>query len=69
VADKQLVPELIQEECTAQHMATQLKRILSTEVNAEIQKTYLSLSDLLTSGGGAYTAAREIISDIGHTKR
>jgi lipid-A-disaccharide synthase len=66
IMNKGLVPELIQEECTAQHMAIQLKKVLSPEISAEMRLAYHTLSELLTSGGGANTAAKEIISDIGN---
>jgi lipid-A-disaccharide synthase len=68
IMNRPLVPELIQDQCTAQHMATQLRKILSPDVSVEMRHAYLSLSELLTSGGGAHTAAKEIIADIGHLK-
>jgi lipid-A-disaccharide synthase len=68
IADKALVPELIQEECTGTLMAKHLQRMLTPELSSAVRQSYLSLSELLTSGGGADTAAREIITDIGHLK-
>lgn len=68
IMNRALVPELIQEECTAHHMAVRLKEIRSPEVSADIRQAYTTLNALLTSGGGADTAAKEIIADIGGLK-
>jgi lipid-A-disaccharide synthase len=68
IMNRPLVPELIQEECTPQKMAAQLKHILSPKISSDMKDAYSSLSELLTSGGGASVAAKEIISDIGHHK-
>ncbi len=69
IADKKLVPELIQKECTAERMYQSLLEIMKPDHYREIQNGYIELQKLLTSGGGAETAARDIISDLGKTKK
>ena len=67
IADKLLVPELIQVDCNPAKMKEELIRILNPEVSGAMRETYHQLSGLLTSGGGAEAAATDIISDIRHT--
>jgi len=63
-----VVPELIQSDCTAARMAGELSKILEPSASLSIRESYLKLTDLLTSGGGAEAAAIDIISDLGNDK-
>lgn len=65
IADKQLVPELIQSECTAENMVEQLNTITRPDVEIRIREGYRVLASQLTSGGGPPAAAKDIISDLG----
>jgi lipid-A-disaccharide synthase len=69
IMDTELVPELIQSDCTSEKMAQQLVQILSPDVSRQIKTAYQQLSSLLTSGGGAESAAIDIISDLGARKQ
>jgi len=69
IMDKELVPELIQTDCTSAKMAQQLEHILTPSVAQQIITAYKQLSSLLTSGGGAEAAAIDIISDLGKGKK
>ena len=69
IAGKQLVPELIQSDCTAITMHTALKTILEPGHYERIKKDYLQLHDVLLSGGGSDAAAKDIISDLQHYKQ
>lgn len=64
IAGKQLVPELIQTECTAANMKEKLIAILHSEEYSAIKQGYHSVRDQLTSGGGPSAAAADIISDL-----
>jgi len=68
VAGKELVPELIQNECTAERMQQSLLEILKPDNYRKIQNDYQEMQQLLTSGGGAEAAAKDIISDLGAMK-
>ena len=68
IAGKKLVPELIQKDCTAQRMEESLIEILKPDQYQNIQKGYLELQKLLTTGGGPEAAALDIISDLDATK-
>lgn len=59
-----VVPELIQSDCTAARMAEELSKILEPSASLSIRESYLKLTALLTSGGGAEAAAIDIISDL-----
>ena len=65
VANEPLVPELIQDDCNASRIAEQVKHLRSKDVAEKIKLRYHEITELLLSGGGADTAAEEIISDIG----
>lgn len=65
IADQPLVPELIQEDCNAIQMKRHLEMLLTPGSAEVIIKRYKDIAELLLSGGGADTAAREIISDLG----
>jgi len=69
VAGKKLVPELIQKECTADNMKQTLLEILKPGNYQDIQAGYIELKKLLTTGGGANTAAADIYSDLLKTKQ
>ena len=64
IADKELVPELIQRDCTARNIARHLKQIITSEENLRIRSEYKLMTEQLTSGGGPEGAAADIISDI-----
>ncbi|MDZ4748286.1 MAG: lipid-A-disaccharide synthase [Saprospiraceae bacterium] len=68
IMGRQIVPELIQSDCTAAKMAEQLSLILEPSSSRAMRDAYLKLADLLTSGGGAGAAAIDIISDLGKGK-
>jgi lipid-A-disaccharide synthase len=65
IADQPLVPELIQEECNSIQMQRHLEILLTTGNADVIRSRYKDISNLLLSGGGADTAAKEIIADLG----
>ena len=69
IADKQLVPELIQKECNVENVFKALHTILEPGHYAETKKGYEHMKSLLTSGGGASTAAIDIISDLDHLNK
>jgi len=64
IAEKELVPELIQVECTGEEMFKSLKSILQPENYNTIREGYHLIADKLTSGGGPSAAAMDIISDV-----
>jgi lipid-A-disaccharide synthase len=64
IMGKQVVPELIQSECNASNMSEHLALILEPSASMRIREAYTQLADLLTSGGGAEAAAKDIISDL-----
>lgn len=64
IANKELVPELIQNDCNANAMYTALKKILTAAINMQIRSEYKLLTLKLTDGGGAYAAAKDIITDL-----
>lgn len=68
VMDERLVPELIQKECTPGRMKQALLGILEPSQYIAIQEGYRKLKKKLTSGGGAESAALDIISDLGKMK-
>jgi len=68
IANKKLVPELIQGECNVANLYTALHDILEPATYAEIKNNYDAMKSLLTSGGGAATAAIDIISDLNQLK-
>jgi len=67
IMDKQVVPELIQADCNAANMHEQLLRILNPSGYELIRSEYKKLGEMLTAGGGAASAALDIISDLGRT--
>lgn len=69
IADKELVPELIQRDCSARNIARRLRLIIDPEENQRIRNEYKLLSGLLTNGGGPDAAAADIISDIRSDKK
>jgi len=64
IADKRLVPELIQQDCNADNVLTHLQQITDPKTSSEMKKGFEEIKSLLVSGGGAATAANEIISDL-----
>lgn len=68
IADKQLVPELIQDQCTADEMEKNLRMILKPEKNKSIRDGYRDIADKLASGGGPAAAASDMITDMGSKK-
>ncbi len=68
IMDRLIVPELIQSDCNAGQMMNRLKEIRIPTVSENIKRDYSKLSDMLSSGGGAEAAARDIISDLGQRK-
>lgn len=64
IAKKELVPELIQAECTAEEMKDHLLEILKPERYTLIQRGYQQVKEQLTAGGGPETAAKDIVSDL-----
>ena len=68
IADKQLVPELIQGACNAENMLKQINKITDPEEERKIKEEYRALASQLTSGGGPAAAAADIISDLGKEK-
>ena len=69
IANKKLVPELIQKECNVENVYAALQDILEPNHYLEIKNGYQQMKSLLTSGGGAATAAIDIISDLDQLKR
>ncbi len=69
IAGRKLVPELIQNDCTAESILENLLNILQPDSYATIRDGYKSLTEQLTSGGGPDAAAVDIISDIQIFKR
>ncbi len=69
IAGRKLVPELIQKECSVDQVFTSLLEILIPENYATIKLGYKQMKSLLTSGGGAATAAIDIISDLDILKK
>jgi lipid A disaccharide synthetase len=61
---EKLVTELIQSECNASNMAIALEEIKKPEVRERIATGYRFIRESLLTGGGAETAAKEIISDL-----
>jgi lipid-A-disaccharide synthase len=68
IANKRLVPELIQKECNAEQVCHSLQDILEPKTYLEIKNGYDHIRSMLTSGGGAATAAIDIISDLDSLK-
>lgn len=64
IADKKLVPELIQQECNPENVLSHLQRIMQPSTSQEMKSEFEQIKSLLISGGGASTAAIEIISDL-----
>lgn len=64
IMDQSLVPELIQSDCTSQRMQDELLRVLHPERKQMIMKGYQILREMLNQGGGASTAAEDIIRDL-----
>lgn len=64
IADKRLVPELIQQECNADNVLHHLQQVMDSNHSFEMKKGFEEIKSLLVSGGGAATAATEIISDL-----
>jgi lipid-A-disaccharide synthase len=66
IAEKLLVPELIQKDCTPEKLQSALQEILDPERYQVIRDEYHRIGQLLLSGGGAETAARDIFTDVTH---
>jgi len=64
IANKRLVPELIQQECNADNVLDHLEEILKPASAQEMKAGFAQIKSLLVSGGGASTAAKDIISDL-----
>jgi lipid-A-disaccharide synthase len=64
IATKELVPELIQRDCSARNIARRLKQMIDPEENLRIRNEYKLLTEQLTNGGGPDAAAADIISDL-----
>ena len=64
IADKELVPELIQAACNADTILDHLQHIMEPNHAAEMKSGFDQMKSLLVAGGGAATAAIEIISDL-----
>jgi lipid-A-disaccharide synthase len=64
IADKLLVKELIQSACTAENMKEALLELQSEQAHEAVKSGYALLRQLLSSGGGAASAAHDIYSDL-----
>lgn len=64
ILDMPLVPELIQHDCTANHIREKLNHILLSPEIQRIRKGYQKLRELLVAGGGPQAAAMDIINDL-----
>ncbi len=64
IADRPLVPELIQDTCTAERIDATLAEILDEDRLSDIRTGYAAVADALVSGGGAEAAASDILNDI-----
>ena len=69
IANNKLVPELIQHECNAENIFAALQEIQSPSRHSEIMEGYEKIQAALVLGGGAETAAIDIISDLNRTIR
>ena len=69
IADKQLVPELIQGQCTANEIEKNLRMILEPGKKKAILDGYRDISEKLASGGGPAAAASDMIADIQSIKK
>ncbi len=62
IMDKEVVKELIQQELTVENIALELKKILSdAEKQAQLNRDYAALRNLLSRGGDASSNAAKII--------
>lgn len=64
IADKELVPECIQHNCTAEILTEKLHSVLQDTEWSRIREEYKKMTGLLLDGGGAQTAAADIIQDL-----
>lgn len=65
IMQKEVVKELIQDECSALRLRDELSKLLFDEAKKEqIKKEYADLKSLLTSGGKASENAASIIQKI-----
>lgn len=64
IADKELVPECIQNECTGETLLKNLDSVMNEPRWSEIRDSYKQISEKLLDGGGAITAANDMIRDI-----
>ncbi len=61
IVDRKLVQELIQENCTADTISTELKRLLDPAVAKELQTGYKELRERLGSAGASASAAKMMV--------
>ncbi len=65
IMDKEIVKELIQDECNAKQMVTELNRILDNTHRISLLKEYKVLREKLGNSGASERAAREIVMFLG----
>ncbi|MEO5907443.1 MAG: lipid-A-disaccharide synthase [Saprospiraceae bacterium] len=68
IVAKELVPELIQDQCNALTMKHHLLEILKPEKNQIIRKGYEEIQHTLLSGGGPDAAAEDIVQNLTRLK-
>lgn len=61
IAEKEMVPERVQQQCTADMLRNDLQKILSPAVSDAMKKEYLHLREILGSKGASEKAAKIIV--------
>lgn len=64
IMDKEVVTELIQDDCTTQSIKTELQKILDSENRKVLQENYTILEEKLGGKGASSTTAKLIVADL-----
>ena len=64
IMDKEVVTELIQDDCSTQRIKTELQKILDSENRKVLQENYTILEEKLGGKGASSTTAKLIVADL-----
>lgn len=63
IADREVVRELLQENCTVENLVKELKRLLNPDVRSKMKQKFKKVRDMLGNSGASEKIASSIISE------